>query len=111
MSLTVNVCANGSSSSSNVLPVTIDSDPSLLLEILSLMILWSATLNLSICGTLVLKIVSCVVSNTPAEAKFASADPVTVPLKVEFVELVVKRSVFVPVSNLGLASIFGFGIS
>ena len=41
--------------------------------------------------------------------KFASADPVTVPASFEFVELVVKRSVFVPVSNCGFASIFGFG--
>ena len=37
--------------------------------------------------------------------KFASADPVTVPESFEFVGLVVKRSVFVPVSNLGFASI------
>ena len=43
--------------------------------------------------------------------KFASADPVTVPATVEFVGLVVKRRVFVPVSNLGFASIFGSGIS
>ena len=41
--------------------------------------------------------------------KFASADPVTVPASFEFVLLVVKRSVFVPVSNLGFASRFGFG--
>ena len=43
--------------------------------------------------------------------KFASAEPVTVPATVEFTGLVVKRSVFVPVSNLGFASIFGSGIS
>ena len=43
--------------------------------------------------------------------KFASADPVTVPASFEFVELVVKRSVFVPVSNCGFASKFGFGTS
>ena len=43
--------------------------------------------------------------------KFASADPVTVPATVEFVGLVVKRRVFVPVSNLGFASMFGSGIS
>ena len=36
--------------------------------------------------------------------KFASADPVTVPASFEFIELVVKRSVFVPVSNCGFAS-------
>ena len=43
--------------------------------------------------------------------KFASADPVTVPATVELTGLVVKRRVFVPVSNLGFASIFGSGIS
>ena len=50
-------------------------------------------------------------SNSPNDLKFASADPVTVPATVEFVGLVVIRRVFVPVSNLGFASMFGSGIS
>ena len=41
----------------------------------------------------------------------ASADPVTVPATVEFVGLVVNLKVFVPVSNLGFAALFGSGIS
>ena len=67
-------------------------------------------LILSICGTLVLKTVSCCVSTEPAAAKLVSAAPVTSGPWTEFVELVVNLTVFVPVSNLGFASVFGSGM-